>query len=1061
MRPLHLEMTAFGSYAEKTVVPFESLRQGLYLVTGDTGAGKTTIFDAITFALYGKASGSERTADMLHCDHVSKGTDTVVTLRFSQSGKEYSVTRTIHFVKRRGASEGYGESQIGAVLLGPDGESVEGASRVTVRCEELLGLNADQFRKIIMLAQGEFREFLNAESEKKNEILGKLFDNAAYVYYEKLLAGARDALRARRSELSESLQSLMQKGLELPPELSEEEREGFLPGHPALLENLDALLEREEAALAALREERDRLHGSLIALNEEKGAAEALNRRFAEREELRRQSAELAARAPEMTRRREELQRADAALHRALPAVESCAQAAEAAANAQAELEELTMRLENEERAAAEAEAAVAADADARRELERLSAGIHAIGEQLPRYRELVQLDGERAQAAAAAAEARTQRGEREETREDLDRQLRQLRERQERLAGAEAAAQAAQQRCETARAALEAFTGEKGLLAKREELRRRESRLEEEKDSLARLSAEAQRAAERAAERYRLFVAGQAGLLAETLRNELEEHGEAACPVCRTRLCREHRARLAPLPAETPRQEDVDRAQREAKACEARRSKQYSSAQALAAALESDRRSAVEQAQGLLPRCTDWESLNAEGCLEQAAAAARTACEAADSVLSEALARRDEYERGRKRLPEMEEQTRQLSEQIAGLRETESSRTAEQRAAEAAVEALKKQLRYADEAQAAAEKTALEARRDTLAAEIRGRLETLEARRRQRDTTAGSRREKEAALVRRRAELSAAREEQAARLQAAGFETPEAVRRALLPLGGQDGESWLLAERRALSDYESEEKHVRALLEKLETETAETVPVDLGALLEKIASLNAAFGTVQESCAAREGLLRNHRRVRAQAGETLAQLAASENGWKRLNTLATLAMGSSGEGGKLSFDRYVMGAVFREILEMANRRMEQMSGGRYELVHKIGAERRNAKAGLEIEVLDHNTSQRRGAGSLSGGEAFFTSLALALGLSDVVQNHAGGKQMDALFIDEGFGTLSDDVLDKALEVLGQLTEGERLVGIISHVDRLDESIPQKIRVRGGKRGSTLSLEMS
>ncbi len=155
------------------------------------------------------------------------------------------------------------------------------------------------------------------------------------------------------------------------------------------------------------------------------------------------------------------------------------------------------------------------------------------------------------------------------------------------------------------------------------------------------------------------------------------------------------------------------------------------------------------------------------------------------------------------------------------------------------------------------------------------------------------------------------------------------------------------------------------------------------------------------------------------------------------------------------------MGTMFREILAMANRRLELMSGGRYELVHKVGAERRNAKAGLEIEVLDKDTGVQRPSGSLSGGESFFTSLALALGLSDVVQNHAGGRQMDALFIDEGFGSLSDDVLDKALDVLNQLTEGDRLVGIISHVDKLDESIPQKIRVRRGEKGSSLSLELA
>ena len=157
MRPLSLEMTAFGSYAETTALPFEKLSHGLYLVTGDTGAGKTTIFDAIVFALYGVASGRERTPDMLHCDHVPKSTDTVVKLRFAQAGKEYSVSRRLHFGKKRGTENEYNSAAAAAELVEPDRAPTEGASRVTARCEELLGLNADQFRKIIMLAQGEFR----------------------------------------------------------------------------------------------------------------------------------------------------------------------------------------------------------------------------------------------------------------------------------------------------------------------------------------------------------------------------------------------------------------------------------------------------------------------------------------------------------------------------------------------------------------------------------------------------------------------------------------------------------------------------------------------------------------------------------------------------------------------------------------------------------------------------------------------------------------------------------------------------------------------------------------
>ena len=251
---------------------------------------------------------------------------------------------------------------------------------------------------------------------------------------------------------------------------------------------------------------------------------------------------------------------------------------------------------------------------------------------------------------------------------------------------------------------------------------------------------------------------------------------------------------------------------------------------------------------------------------------------------------------------------------------------------------------------------------------------------------------------------------------------------------------------------------------ERIATRRAQTEGrqlVDMEALEETRVQQNERHERLNDSVRTRENLLDNHRATLQKAAAIRRSLAETDGAWRRLDALAALAGGASSESGKLSFDRYVMGTMFREILEMANRRLELMSGGRYELVHKVGAERRNAKAGLEIEVLDHDTGVQRPSGSLSGGESFFTSLALALGLADVVQNHAGGKRMDALFIDEGFGSLSDEALDRALDVLNALTEGNRLVGIISHVDKLDESIPQKIRVRHGDKGSSLAIELA
>ena len=265
----------------------------------------------------------------------------------------------------------------------------------------------------------------------------------------------------------------------------------------------------------------------------------------------------------------------------------------------------------------------------------------------------------------------------------------------------------------------------------------------------------------------------------------------------------------------------------------------------------------------------------------------------------------------------------------------------------------------------------------------------------------------------------------------------------------------------KAVHDYDNECRNTQNRIAELEKETEGKNYTDLDELDGRIAAKEVEQRAADAEYNAGNNTLEAHRRIFEKAGEYKADLASTDSAWLRLDKLAALAVGSAGDGGKLSFDRYVMGAVFREILEMANRRIDIMSGGRYELVHKPDSDRRNAKAGLDIEVMDTSIGKARPSSLLSGGEGFYASLSLALGLSDVVQNHAGGKSMDALFIDEGFGTLSADVMDKAMEVLNQLSAGKRLVGIISHMDKLDESIPQKLRVSCDEKGSHIHPELS
>ena len=1059
MRPLYLEMTAFGSYAETTALPFDALRHGLYLITGDTGAGKTTIFDAVMFALFGVASGTDRKSDMLHCDYVPKSTDTVVLLRFSQDGKEYAVERRLHFGKKRGAPEQYNDAVVSALLTEPDRAPTEGNVGVTKRIETLLGLNAEQFRRIIMLAQGEFKRFLKADSDEKNEILGKLFDNSVYLYYQNLLLGARDTLRRRRSAEAEELCSLMELSFQPPQELDDGTREGFLPAHPALLENLRQLTEGEAARLEDLKAERGALFAGLEELSLRTGAAAALNALLEELARDRASLAALEAQDAEMRRRQTALERADAACHKAMPAVRRAELAQDELNLTISEIDDLRSDLVGLDQSLAAAEAALGADEAIRQEQGELLRQIHAIVEQLPRYAGLRVRQREKEEAGRALAGTEAARSAEEEALRRLASELLGLREELEALSGIDAEVLGCREEARRGTERLEALRGKKGLRAELAAIRARERELDAEKAKLLHLTENAGEAAARYDAVYQAFLAAQAGLLAGDLRQELAERGEALCPVCGTRLHRDQLSQLAELPADAPGEKAVEAARRAAAQAERARGEQDAAVRELTVSVQTGRQAALDRAAALLPACGTWEALSADGALDAAIAESGAQAAKAEAALAAALAKQAERERMKELLPGKEQAQRDAQARIEALRDEAQRRRLLIEAADAAILTLKAQLPDLDETAAREKKTRLEERVSAMTLLLQKHQQALTDARSRRDTVLGSLREKENAVVRLTAARMQALDEQARALAETGFDSPEAAARALEPLGGQEAERWLRAERTALGEHEIRKRSLREQLDRLRAQTAGKQPVDLSALAKQKQELGERHAAVGEACAALESLLKNHRAVLERAAELKRSLSDSDGAWRRLDRLASLAGGVSSESGKLSFDRYVMGAMFREILEMANRRMELMSGGRYVLLHKAGADRRNARAGLEIEVLDNNTGVRRPSGSLSGGETFFTSLALALGLSDAVQNHAGGRRMDALFIDEGFGTLSDDVLDKALEVLDQLTEGKRLVGIISHVDKLDESIPQKIRVRHGERGSSLTLE--
>ena len=1058
MKPVRLEMTAFGSYAEKATVHFGDFGQGLFLISGETGAGKTMIFDAIAFALFGKASGHDREVLRMHCDRVSPSVDTVVKLVFRQNQQEYTVERKLHFSKRRGEDE-YNDAKQSATLWEPDKTTVEGQEKVNARCGELLGMNVEQFRKIVMLAQGEFREFLKADSDKKNEILGRLFDNTPYTRYQNLLAGAMNMLAARRGDNVKKLRELISAGFP-EDQVSEEKRLLYNPENPECLANLEKLVGEDRNRLIEMEEQKAGILEKLEKLNKARGAAEGVNRDLTDLAMQKEKLEKLDAREEEIRKLEETVRGVTTVLHVIRPKLEARNRAEKALEKAEEEAAVLKNRLSDSEKALEEARKTGEEDEAAKQQAEQLGKEIHILTEQMPGYQELGRKTKER--EAAEQAERRAHEGREEaerkhqaltEEREADGKQLEEWKDADHEVTALTEAEKKAEE-------ALRTLTDRDGIIGTVHAIQREETGLKRETDQQQKLAEKAREAEEIYHSLFQRFISGQAGLIADGLRRDIEAYGEAKCPVCGTRHGSADETHFAPRAEDTPEESEVraaeDRSSQAKKAWEEQRMRVRN----MTDELTGRKNDLLRKADPLFPGCT-WEQLTEDSRLENAEKERREQYAIAGNALKAAKKIQAERDRLQRRQKEIQDTLGLLAEQIENLRQEETRQHAARAASDSAMETLKRNLSFGSAEEAELQIKEWTKKHQELTAKVEAHDRAVRSAKQVYDTVRGSLEGKEKEIPGLKEELESARRETESTLWEHGYPDEEAALSVLTPVGGEDGEKWILSRNREISGYQNDRKNAREQIGILTVRTAGKSPTDLKELDGKIAAVKEEQRAADEICSRGLKTLEDHRTILTRATEYKRTLASTDTAWKRLERLGSLAMGSVGEGGRLSFDRYVMGAVFREILEMANRRIDLMSGGRYELVHKQESDRKNARAGLEIEVRDTFTDRNRPSSLLSGGEGFYASLALALGLSDVVQNRAGGKELDALFIDEGFGTLSPDVLDKALEVLNQLSSGNRLVGIISHVDKLDESIPQKIRVTCDEKGSHVHQELS
>jgi len=903
MRPLQLTISAFGPYAGRVELDLERLgKSGLYLITGDTGAGKTTVFDAITFALFGEASGENREPGMLRSKYAAAETPTEVELTFSNHGKTYTVCRNPEYERPAKRGGGVTTQKAEAQLTLPDGKVITKLRDVNAALTEILGVDRQQFSRIAMIAQGDFLKLLLADTQERREIFRKIFKTSRFQELQDRLKAETAALNrqyeAHRAGVEQYISSI-QWGQAQPGELPTEE----------LLERLRELLAEDAGALEAQE-------GLLAGLEKE---LEAVNTNLGKAEELYRRKAELA-----VAERRQE------ALNVRL---EDCGDAL----RREKEKEEVRKALEKE---------------------------ITLLQGELPEYDALEELRGgllaHRKDWAEKKAERETAGGKKYVLEQKLAAQkeehasLLDCGEEQARLTYAR---KRGEERVQT----LESLLGEAKKCA----------RLQREFREAQEVYLAQQREADAAQQHYqmlnRAYLAEQAGILAQTL-----VEGQP-CPVCGA----DHHPSPAAVSAQAPSEKmlkeaktTAEQSQKKAAAASAKSGELKGAWETQTAHLTEGLREIecpIEEAASRLPVLLEEEK---RGIREMTLALGE---------IEKKIGRRAQLEA---EIPKEEEVLKALEEKLRTLDTATALGEAKVKTLEEQCAAMSGKLRFAGKREAAAA--------------IRAKSAELDAMK-----NALERSEKEYREV---SEEAAARAGQIAQLkqQLSAADAPDREQEELKKAEIQKKRSELLAEKTQL--------HSR---------------------------------------------LDGNRRILEQISVKQKDLTETENRFIWMKALSDTANGNVSGKEKVMLETYVQMTYFDRIIARANTRFMVMSGGQYELQRRKEAGNNRSQSGLELDVVDHYNGTLRSVKTLSGGESFKASLSLALGLSDEIQSSAGGIRLDTMFVDEGFGSLDEESLQQAIRALADLTEGERLVGIISHVGELKERIDKQIVVKKERSGGS------
>ena len=915
MRPVKITISAFGPYAGETILDMDKLgSQGLYLIAGDTGAGKTTIFDAITFALYGAPSGDNRDPSMLRSKYADSETPTFVELIFQYAGKEYKLTRNPEYTRPTKRGDGTTSEKSDAELIYPDGRIVTKFREVTQAVTELMGIDRNQFTQIAMIAQGDFLKLLLAPTEDRKKIFRQIFKTQRYSELQDKLKFESGELYKECERLNASIKQYI-NGITckeddvLVYELTKA-KEGDLPLEDtvALIEKI-VLQDKEEVGKATLDLERIE-------------------------KELKEITTTL-AKAEEMEIVKLELDKAEKELKDKKPLMDSL------------------LGILNIEKGK-------------KPQIDLLSEEITTAKNNLSHYDELEEklrlLEG------LKIKQVKSKEIKEEKVTILVDKKSQKVVLKEELLT------------LENVGLEREKFTNQQKIFIDRQSLVKNlnaniirfvslSNGLDVKQKEYLVAQSLAQELRRDFQGKNQAFLDGQAGILALGL-----EDGKP-CPVCGSK---DH-PNLAKFSESQPGEADIKIAEEKKISAEDRASKLSGEASNLMGQRDS-------QEEGLTKQCENIFGIRdikeASEKIDEEILAIEVKLQDLDIKIKEEETKADRKSKIEEFLPKLEGELEDLAELV--LQED------------------KNQLSYTGDIK----------------------------------------------------NISEAKEKLSASLK---FENKEKAEEHIHKLGVEKAniEGEIDNAQKAFDTCKSDISSLEGKIHAYSAKDKDYKEVNLEAIADREANLKIEKGNLSATITQGSGRGNSNSWALEKIGQQSGNLVEQEKRWLWMKALSNTANGNVSGKEKIMLETYIQMNYFERIIARANTRFMVMSGGQYELKRRVEAENNRSQSGLELDVIDHYNGTERSVKTLSGGESFKASLSLALGLSDEIQSSAGGVQLDTMFVDEGFGSLDDESLQQAMKALLGLTEGNRLVGIISHVSELKDKIDKQILVKKDKSGGS------